>query len=673
MLGQEISGTAGMRQWAISIGINQYEFLQPLSYAQHDAQAMHRFLVEAGGVPAEQCLLLTETSPPQWGKSTYPDRETIQSWLDLLIQRYIQPGDVLWCFFSGYGVCQQGQDYLMPIEGNPAAIATTAIPLEAIFRSLRQVAEATVLVLLDINRNESSSHETVGTHTEHLASITGIPTILSCQSGQFSRETSALGHGFFTAALLESLRDNRSITLAAVEQYLSDRLPELSEHYWRPIQQAVTICPDEKRQQPLLPLASGAATQQNGDRYAPAQTALQNGSAATANGSLSTTARPLPDAGIPSMPYGGGANGSGWKSVATKGQSLEAKDRAIAASGYLPPHAMAVSNGNVSTNDSTHHLNSLTTVPPQTNGRMSAFSIQSAQLIDSVAQNHDNRVAQPPPVPTVPQPYSDDLEDSNEIPDALFWRPVLRWGGFAVVVLISGVLLRNCAAFTPKAPATVQQPGTAALRPSPSGTGRPDVASLTAPSPSVNTSLPIVLTPTAPAATKVIPPQSIATARDFGASGASRLSPTAISTGKPEPKSQAQSAQVTGAAPIAQPLALSPLSKARALAAANRGQASSYSSAIQEAKTVKPGQPEYAQAQKEIASWSRQILSIARERSRQGRYDAAIVSAQLVPQNQPIYAETKGALLRWCSRLDRQQNANPVQRRQARTICRNRG
>jgi len=162
MLCQEISGIAGMRHWAISIGINQYEFLQPLSYAQHDAQAIQRFLIEAGGVPAEQCLLLTETSPPQWGKSTYPDRETIQSWLDLLIQRYVQPGDVLWCFFSGYGVCQQGQDYLMPIEGNSTAIAATAIPLEAIFRSLRQVAEATVLVLLDINRNESSSHETVG-------------------------------------------------------------------------------------------------------------------------------------------------------------------------------------------------------------------------------------------------------------------------------------------------------------------------------------------------------------------------------------------------------------------------------------------------------------------------------------------------------------------------------
>jgi uncharacterized caspase-like protein len=37
-----------MRHWAISIGINQYEFLQPLSYAQHDAQAMHRFLIERG-------------------------------------------------------------------------------------------------------------------------------------------------------------------------------------------------------------------------------------------------------------------------------------------------------------------------------------------------------------------------------------------------------------------------------------------------------------------------------------------------------------------------------------------------------------------------------------------------------------------------------------------------
>ena len=91
MLCQEkTSGAPDMRQWAISVGINQYQRFQPLSYAQHDAQAMHQFLIETAGIPAEQCLLLTETSPPQWGKSTYPDRQTIQSWLDLLTQRYIQ-------------------------------------------------------------------------------------------------------------------------------------------------------------------------------------------------------------------------------------------------------------------------------------------------------------------------------------------------------------------------------------------------------------------------------------------------------------------------------------------------------------------------------------------------------------------------------------------------------
>ena len=675
MLCQEISGASGMRHWAISIGINQYQFLQPLSYAQHDAQAIQQFLVEAGGVPAEQCLLLTETSPPQWGKSTYPDRVTIQSWFDLLIQRYIQPGDVLWCFFSGYGVCQQGQDYLLPIEGDPAAIAATAIPLEAIFRSLRQVSEATVLVLLDINRNESSSHETVGTHTEHLASITGIPTILSCQSGQFSRETSALGHGFFTAALLEGLRDNRSITLAAVEQYLSDRLPELSEHYWRPSQQAVTICPDEKRQQPLLPLSRAVRTQQNGDRSATAQTVLQNGFAATANGSLSTAVRALPDAGT-SVPYGSAANGNGWK-PSTNGQSHDARDRATA-SGYLPPPTVAASNGNAisvtngATNGFTHRLNGLAAAPPQINGSTPLPHSQTEPPIDSAAQNHDNRVAQPVPVPAVPQLYSDYSEDASEIPDALFWRPVLRRGGFAVVTLILGVLLRNCAAFTPKAPATVQQPDTTALRPSPSGIGQPGVAPAAAPLPSMNRGLSALPVPTTATATKVLPSQSIATAQDFGVSGANRLAPAAVASGKPEPTRQIQPTQATGKTSIAQPLALPPLSKARALAA-SRGQASSYSSAIQEAKAVKPGQPEYAQAQKEIASWSRRILSIARERGRQGRYDAAIVSAQLVPPNQPIYAEANVAIVRWCSGLDRQRNANPVQRRQARTICRNRG
>jgi len=655
-----------MRQWAISVGINQYQFFQPLSYAQHDAQAIQHFLMEDVKIPAEQCVLLTETSPPQWGKSTYPNREAIQSWLDFITQQCVQPGDVLWFFFSGYGICQQGQDYLVPIEGNPAAIQPSAIPLETIFRSLQRVSTATVLVLLDINRNESSfSYETVGTHTAHLASITGIPTLLSCQPEQFARETSALGHGFFTAALLESLRSHQSTTVAALDQALSTHLPALSDHYWRPIQQPVTICPTEKRQQLILP--APIASYQAGDRTFAMQTAVTNGTAFPTAVGTTSSANTLDRVGA-------SVNGNG---LSTAGATVTAAlgREALAANGGVShsnggmivvseanskAHPVSSQRGFNGSIDSIPSANAFTSAPMQPNGAGTRYPL------DSAAQNHENGIAHSDQA-TVPQLHSDDAEDANEISDALFWRSVLRWGGLAVVGLILGVLLRNCAAFTPKPPATAQQPTTsstgqasgqaataqAALKKTPESTAPSGIAGLVPVSP---TTAPVVKTPS---------PQPIVSTQ-LGVSGASQLN---LSVGKAgsTARSQAPSAGIASTVKLSTP---THLAKARALAAVNSNQASPYWFAIQEARQIQPGQPDYAQAKQDIALWSRQMMSIARQRGRQGRFDAAIVAARLVPQDQPAHAEVKGAIERWCPSLSNQQGANPVQRRQARAICR---
>ena len=59
----------------IAIGINQYQLLQPLSYAQEDAEALYGFLTSEAGFAPDGCLLMTDSSPSLWGQSTYPNRE----------------------------------------------------------------------------------------------------------------------------------------------------------------------------------------------------------------------------------------------------------------------------------------------------------------------------------------------------------------------------------------------------------------------------------------------------------------------------------------------------------------------------------------------------------------------------------------------------------------------
>ncbi|HIK09052.1 MAG TPA: caspase family protein [Oscillatoriaceae cyanobacterium M33_DOE_052] len=258
---------AGMKNYgSIAIGVNQYQFFQPLSFAQQDAQALNNFLIELGGFAAPKCQLLTESSPPNvyvaegiGNRSTYPNRENIRQAL-LAGCEQLAAGDIFWFFFSGYGVSWQGEDYLMPIEGNPDDVGNTGIPTREILESLKAASGSDrALVILDVNRATGTlGNARIGPATEAIARQLEIPTIFSCQHDQFSREVAGLERGFFTAALLEGLRQGCH-TLEQLDAHLRSRLPEISEQYFRPRQDPLlVIYPPAKIQGVLWPLEAPA-------------------------------------------------------------------------------------------------------------------------------------------------------------------------------------------------------------------------------------------------------------------------------------------------------------------------------------------------------------------------------------------------------------------------------
>lgn len=246
----------------IAIGINQYNFLQPLSYAQKDAEAIHEFLVNGAGFSPEKSLLMTDNSPQAFGLSTEPNQKNILDWVDSVCKEQLSPGELLWVFWSGYGFSKDGQDYLLPIDGNPTQLDTTGIPVKSLFEKLKEAPTQQVLVLLDMNRSQGAyAGESVGNQTIELARELEVPTILSCRPEQLSRETSALRQGFFTVALLEALKSGECQTLEHLTQFLSHRLPELTEQHLRPRQKPVfAIYPAAKMQQIILPETRQVAT-----------------------------------------------------------------------------------------------------------------------------------------------------------------------------------------------------------------------------------------------------------------------------------------------------------------------------------------------------------------------------------------------------------------------------
>lgn len=246
-----------MKNYAcIAVGINQYEFIQPLSYAKQDAEELHSFLLNETNFSSEQCLLLTESNLlPIWEQPTYPSKENILDLIEDFCQNQLQKENFLWYFFSGYGVVHQNQDYMMPIDGNPKDPETTGISITKLLETLTMSPTGEVLVILDINHNHLMGMDNqVGVQTVEVARELEIPLLMSCSPQQISSETSALRLGFFTAAIIEGLRYRKCTTLKELDNFLSNRLPELSTQYLQPKQNhLIMVNSAEKMNRTILP------------------------------------------------------------------------------------------------------------------------------------------------------------------------------------------------------------------------------------------------------------------------------------------------------------------------------------------------------------------------------------------------------------------------------------
>jgi Caspase domain len=224
---------------AILIGVDRYQYFQPLSFAGADARSMADFFQQDANWSPERCLLMTDSSAPVDSKSTFPHRQNIQQWLETFCWDTLQAGDVACFFFSGYGIKSGDTEYLMPIDGDPQCPEKTGISLNYLYRQL-SAPGLDAIVFLDANRSGQGFGET----TAALAREFEIPTFMSCQSPEFSHEAMGLKHGIFTSGCLEALRSHPNLSLDNLQKYLAKRVPELSEHHWRPIQNPAAILPN---------------------------------------------------------------------------------------------------------------------------------------------------------------------------------------------------------------------------------------------------------------------------------------------------------------------------------------------------------------------------------------------------------------------------------------------
>jgi hypothetical protein len=646
--------------WAIFIGINQYHLFQPLHCAQADAEVLKDFLVQEAGFPPQNCLLMTDNSPPLKDQSTYPTKENILLLLEDLAAKSWRPQDHLWLFFSGYGINYKDNDYLMPVEANPDLVQETGIEVRSLMQSL-QLADLNVLLIFDINRAFGTQADApVGQETVELAQELQLATILSCQPEQFSHESRELGHGFFTTALLTALRAGYGSSLTELASHVSVLTPELCQHHWRPPQNPVIVIPSP--QYAILPSLSG-------------------------DGGTSAKSEAAPPVIFPGESF----------AVALAAPSLEANSS--------PVVAQVPQNGKQET-----------TIKPGNEEQKkpkSPLGNEKTQYQPASPPTSPPKYNLQPPPQMLP-PASEMAGGGRYIPNALptdvsqsrhstannsFWQMLLWWiGGFMLIGgVITVVFLRNQARF--KNQEILKTPPDTS-----NNTGQTVIPSLPNNASVANSPVPI---PTKKPSRPPVKPNSQSQKRNQAVLDLAKMSlrqtqasdlSLAIATAqkiKPgEPlyqqaqeniqiwsrmildlaEGRAQQRQYTNAIAAAQLItkdaelypqaqasinqwrleAKQYLSNKTLLDAANAlikpEQASTYNRAIEVAKRVPPGQPGFDMAQKSINKWSEKILELAKTRASQGDLNAAIETATLIPEVTSVYEDAQAAIEKWQAR-----------------------
>jgi hypothetical protein len=606
--------------WGMAIGINAYQQFQPLSYAQQDAEALRQRWIDRGLQP-EHCLLLTSMSPPIEGRSTFPNLDSIQYWLQWLTEVALEPGDRLWIFFGGYGICHEGQDYWMPIDGSGAAPDSTGLSLASLYKQLKSSA-IEALVLIDMNRSEGAMTEAVGNHTAELARSCGIPTMLSCMPEHYSREAMELRHGLFAAALLEGLAQDGVTSLATLDRFVADRLEELCDHYWRPLQRSWTIgdMPLWSSVQPLLPPVVLPVLPNPALDPDPIRSDEPSGSLG-----LEADSSRLPEL------VGAAIGRQGATPIVLKSLSTGAsvKSAAVKSANSKSTNSKSANSKSADRRQSSAWLDgrALLWMGLAGLGLLIVAALRGGGTLESGAVVQELSVA-----------GSGERSKVDRANPQQAATPVLKAGAANV---------DSPKPVSPKPASPLKFPpaqlphrsGQAVLsfNPPPKGSPAPSAPGAIAP----NSSSPAPKASSPSGAPQLESPGSGSTASGSTASGSTAFGSTAT----PSP-SIAAPAKPNAAAPKSNSSASSPqVEAARKLLRTN--QASHFNQAIAQLRQLPPGQPGYDSARQDMNRWSRTIYDLAAGRAEQGDYAGAIAAAKLVPADLDGGAAAQSSLGQW--------------------------
>lgn len=237
--------------YAVVIGIEEYrEKLPKADYAVRDAKTMSEYLTKVLGYPEKNVVVrLNEKAA----------KGDLEKFFGPWLKNNVEPGGSVFVYYSGHGAPnpKTGDAYLVPYDGDPTFVETTAYPVKRLYEDLGKLPAKEVVVLLDSCFSGAGGRSLIAKGSKPMILVNenillphGKVTVLSASSvDQISMAYEEKGHGLLTYYVLRGLQEAKyinvdgSLKLRDLFEYVKPQVERIARKQYNTDQTPQLIAP----------------------------------------------------------------------------------------------------------------------------------------------------------------------------------------------------------------------------------------------------------------------------------------------------------------------------------------------------------------------------------------------------------------------------------------------